>query len=116
MSGAVIISAAGRGHRRSGSGSQADQRSGRLPRPHLRQKRQGIFAPKRLAASTMPPQLAPWLVLVDLDHDAECALPFCRQWLPPTCSADVLSRGGQASRGVVAGRCGIVGFVFVGQT
>lgn len=24
----------------------------------------------------------PWLVLVDLDHDADCAPPFCAQWVP----------------------------------
>lgn len=24
----------------------------------------------------------PWIVLVDLDHDAECAPPFCAEWLP----------------------------------
>lgn len=24
----------------------------------------------------------PWLVLVDLDNDAECAPPFCTQWVP----------------------------------
>lgn len=24
----------------------------------------------------------PWIILVDLDQDAECAPPFCREWLP----------------------------------
>lgn len=24
----------------------------------------------------------PWFVLVDLDHDAECAPPFCEEWVP----------------------------------
>ncbi|MEE4111851.1 MAG: hypothetical protein V2I40_03490 [Desulfobacteraceae bacterium] len=24
----------------------------------------------------------PWLVLVDLDKDADCAPPFCKQWVP----------------------------------
>jgi len=25
---------------------------------------------------------SPWIVLVDLDRDAECAPPFCSEWLP----------------------------------
>ncbi len=25
---------------------------------------------------------SPWVVLVDLDHDAACAPPFCERWLP----------------------------------
>jgi hypothetical protein len=24
----------------------------------------------------------PWMVLVDLDHDADCAPPLCREWVP----------------------------------
>ncbi len=26
-------------------------------------------------------QHSPWIVLVDLDHDADCAPPFCREWI-----------------------------------
>jgi hypothetical protein len=27
-------------------------------------------------------RLGPWIVLVDLDRDTECAPPFCAEWLP----------------------------------
>ncbi len=46
---------------------------GKTGKPFLYQKIQGF----NNAARTWP-----WLVLVDLNHDAECAPPFCTQWVP----------------------------------
>jgi hypothetical protein len=46
---------------------------GKNGKPYLRRQIEGYNnAAKRL----------PWLVLVDLDRDAECAPPLCEQWLP----------------------------------
>jgi hypothetical protein len=46
---------------------------GKNGKPYLRWQIEGYNnAAKRL----------PWLVLVDLDRDAECAPPLCEQWLP----------------------------------
>ena len=46
---------------------------GKTGKAFLRRKIQGFNS----AAMTWP-----WLVLVDLDNDAECAPPFCAQWVP----------------------------------
>jgi hypothetical protein len=46
---------------------------GRSGKAFLRQKIQGF----NNAAKTWP-----WLVLVDLDNDADCAPPLCAQWVP----------------------------------
>ncbi len=46
---------------------------GKRGKPFLHQKIQGF----NNAAKTWP-----WLVLVDLDHDAECAPPFYTEWVP----------------------------------
>ena len=46
---------------------------GRNGKHHLRQ---------RIANYNQAARLSPWVVLVDLDHDAECAPPFRRAWLP----------------------------------
>jgi hypothetical protein len=46
---------------------------GRHGKAHLRQ---------RLAGYNQAARLAPWVVLVDLDHDADCAPPFRSAWLP----------------------------------
>lgn len=40
------------------------------------------FLLKRLDGYNRAAQFTPWAVLVDLDHDADCAPPFCRNWLP----------------------------------
>jgi hypothetical protein len=37
---------------------------------------------ERLDGYNRAARLGPWLVLVDLDRDAECAPPFCVRWLP----------------------------------
>ncbi len=37
---------------------------------------------KQLNAYNQAAKSAPWVVLVDLDRDAECAPPCCRRWLP----------------------------------
>lgn len=46
---------------------------GRNGKAHLRQ---------RLGGYNQAAHLSPWLVLVDLDHDAECAPPLRTSWLP----------------------------------
>jgi len=42
-------------------------------KPSLRRQIQGYNNAARLS---------PWMVLIDLDHDAECAPPLCEEWLP----------------------------------
>jgi hypothetical protein len=37
---------------------------------------------QRLAGYNQAARFSPWLVLVDLDHDADCAPPFRLAWLP----------------------------------
>jgi len=46
---------------------------GRNGKDHLRQ---------RIANYNQAARLSPWVVLVDLDHDAECAPPLRSAWLP----------------------------------
>ncbi len=46
---------------------------GRNGKTHLRQ---------RLAGYNQAAYLSPWIVLVDLNHDAECAPPLRTSWLP----------------------------------
>jgi hypothetical protein len=46
---------------------------GKNGKTHLRQ---------RLSGFNQAARHAPWVVVVDLDHSAECAPPFCRDWLP----------------------------------
>jgi hypothetical protein len=37
---------------------------------------------QRLAGFNCAAQFSPWVVLVDLDDDGDCAPPFCTAWLP----------------------------------
>jgi hypothetical protein len=37
---------------------------------------------RRLSGYNQAARFSPWIVLVDLDHDAECAPPFRDSWLP----------------------------------
>jgi hypothetical protein len=37
---------------------------------------------RRLSGYNQAARFSPWIVLVDLDHDAECAPPFRNLWLP----------------------------------
>lgn len=37
---------------------------------------------RRLSGYNQAARFSPWIVLVDLDHDAECAPPFRSSWLP----------------------------------
>lgn len=46
---------------------------GKRGKPHLRQRIQGYNNAARHS---------PWIVLIDLDRDAECAPPLCEQWVP----------------------------------
>lgn len=46
---------------------------GKSGKAFLRQKVQGF---------NNAAKMCPWLVLVDLDNDAECAPPFCTRWVP----------------------------------
>ena len=46
---------------------------GRNGKTHLQQ---------RLSGYNQAARFSPWIVLVDLDHDAECAPPFRNSWLP----------------------------------
>ena len=46
---------------------------GRNGKDHLRQ---------RIANYNQAARLSPWVVLVDLDHDADCAPPLRSAWLP----------------------------------
>ena len=46
---------------------------GRNGKNHLRQRLDGYNQAARFS---------PWVVLVDLNHDADCAPPFCASWLP----------------------------------
>jgi hypothetical protein len=55
------------------AGGSPDTFYGKRGKPFLHQKIQGF----NNAAKTWP-----WLVLVDLDHDAECAPPFYTEWVP----------------------------------
>lgn len=81
MNGPVLISAAVEGDtdeavvRRliDSIGAKVGRVFGRKGKPHLRQGIQGY----NNAARHLP-----WLVLVDLDHDADCAPPLRHQWLP----------------------------------
>ncbi|MFH0778811.1 MAG: hypothetical protein V2A71_09295 [Candidatus Eisenbacteria bacterium] len=45
---------------------------GKSGKPLLRQK---------IKAYSSAAQYSPWIVLVDLDNDAQCAPPFCEEWL-----------------------------------
>ena len=40
------------------------------------------FLHKRIQGFNNAARNMPWLVMVDLDHDADCAPPFCEQWVP----------------------------------
>jgi len=40
------------------------------------------FLRKQMDAYNRAARSAPWLVLVDLDHDADCPPPVVREWLP----------------------------------
>jgi hypothetical protein len=46
---------------------------GKNGKPHLQRQIKGYNNAARHA---------PWMILVDLDHDAECAPPLCKDWLP----------------------------------
>src|SRR6266498_3879839 len=37
---------------------------------------------RRLSGYNQAARFSPWIVLVDLDHDSECAPPFRDSWLP----------------------------------
>jgi len=54
-------------------GAQLGPIHGKNGKPHLRQRLDGYNRAARLS---------PWVVLVDLDNDAECAPPLCAAWLP----------------------------------
>lgn len=55
------------------AGGSLDRVYGRNGKTHLK---------RDLGGYNHAAQHAPWVVAVDLDHDAECAPPFCREWLP----------------------------------
>ena len=40
------------------------------------------FLQRNLAAYNRAAEAAPWVILVDLDHDADCPPPFLAAWLP----------------------------------
>jgi len=65
---------------------------GRNGKNHLRQ---------RVSNYNQAARLSPWIILVDLDHDAECAPPLRGEWLAEPVTLHVFSRGG-ATSGVVA--------------
>lgn len=54
-------------------GAQAGPVHGKNGKTHLRQRLNGYNQAARFS---------PWVVLVDLDHDADCAPPFQVTWLP----------------------------------
>ncbi len=54
-------------------GARAGPVHGKQGKPHLRQHVSGY---------NHAAQHAPWLILVDLDHDADCAPPLRQVWLP----------------------------------
>src|SRR3990172_4721659 len=37
---------------------------------------------QKLSGYNSAAEFTPWLVLVDLDHDDDCAPAFCTRWLP----------------------------------
>ena len=41
-----------------------------------------VYLRQRIANYNQAARLSPWVVLVDLDHDAECAPPLRSAWLP----------------------------------
>jgi hypothetical protein len=45
-------------------------------------KRGKPFLRQTIAGYNNAARHSPWVVLVDLDHDAECAPPFCDDWVP----------------------------------
>jgi hypothetical protein len=55
------------------AGGNLERVYGKNGKSHLRQ---------RLSGFNQAARHAPWVVVVDLDHSAECAPPFCQDWLP----------------------------------
>src|SRR5882724_2038318 len=55
------------------AGGSLDRVYGKSGKSNLRQ---------RLAGYNRAARHAPWVVVVDLDHSADCAPPFCEDWLP----------------------------------
>jgi hypothetical protein len=55
------------------AGGSLNRVYGKSGKPHLRQRLKGFNQAARHS---------PWVVVVDLDQSAECAPPFCRDWLP----------------------------------
>jgi hypothetical protein len=55
------------------AGGQPGTVYGKSGKPYLRRQIQGYNNAARHS---------PWIVLVDLDRDAECAPPICEQWVP----------------------------------
>jgi hypothetical protein len=56
-----------------GAGGRPGTIYGKNGKPFLRRQIQGYNSAARHL---------PWMVLVDLDHDAECAPPLCEEWVP----------------------------------
>ena len=54
-------------------GAEPGAMYGKNGKPHLR---------KHLKGYNEAARHTPWMVLVDLDHDADCAPPFRTEWLP----------------------------------
>ena len=54
---------------------------GAMPGP-VHGKNGKTYLQQRLGGYNQAAQLSPWVVLVDLDHDADCAPPFRASWLP----------------------------------
>ncbi len=40
------------------------------------------FLQQKIQGFNNAAKIQPWMVLIDLDNDAECPLPFCMRWLP----------------------------------
>jgi hypothetical protein len=55
------------------AGGNLERVYGKDGKAHLRQ---------RLSGFNQAARHAPWVVVVDLDHSADCAPPFCQDWLP----------------------------------
>jgi hypothetical protein len=59
---------------------------------------------RRLSGYNQAARFSPWIVLVDLDHDAECAPPFPELMATRSISVHVLPRSGTRGRSMAHGR------------
>lgn len=78
---------------------------GRSGKPHLRD---------RIAGYNQAARFSPWIVLLDLDHDFDCAPSLCAEWLPnPTDHMRFRVAVREIESWLLADRAGIAAFLGV---